>query len=180
MIVEADSPVPKKPRTAGTNKQTKASSAAKKKDSRVREKLRVVSRHIQETHERILYARHAGKYDANHTKKDQDYGQDYLDRCLECSDRQRAFHDVLETIEDVEFRAKLRREVYEWSTKDLVQYADAVDLAYLSVLKKSQAEKAVALKAAKQSASEVAQTTQKKRDAISEEIRRLEKGLVVS
>ena len=78
------------------------------------------------------------------------------------------------TIEDARFRAGLKGEIQEWDLTDVVQYQDTLDKAYLSVLHKSQAEKALASKAAKKSSSEIEEAAQKERDEINEEIRRLE------
>lgn len=105
-----------------------------------------------------------------------------MDRYLDCSARMGRCPALFSEIEDKGFKASMEREVEEWDVRDITKHSDALGFAYLSVLKKSRAEKVAANAAAGEAArktsivSEVDKAAQKKRDAVNEEIRRLESG----
>lgn len=102
------------------------------------------------------------------------YGVD-IEHRFACIDRQRAFWDALGKVGDDAFKAKLMSEMAEWNAADVVEYADTLDLAYLSVLKQDRAERAAAKEAAKR-VNKGDEAAQRKRNAVNEEIRRLESG----
>jgi sRNA-binding protein len=76
------------------------------------------------------------------------------------------------TIGDDSFKADLKGEMAGWSPAQVVEYADALDLVYLSVLKQSRIEKAAAKLPRK--ISEAEEAARKKREAVKEDIRRVE------
>jgi hypothetical protein len=96
-----------------------------------------------------------------------------IDRHFSCLDRQRAFWKLFGEIDDDDdFKTDLEDEMAAWNADDIVEYADALDEAYLSVLKKSRAKRVAAKRSRKPNWAE--QAAQKKRDAVNQEIRRLE------
>lgn len=140
VVIESDTPVTKKPEPSLPKKMGREpepmSQAARAR------KLHGLTRLIWQNHRNIFFAFYICEYEGRTVRK----GYPEIDRCFSCIARQRTFETVFETIEDAKFRASLKSEMYEWRLGDVVWYADALDLAYLSVLKKSQAEKAAALR----------------------------------
>lgn len=177
IVTEANTTADKQPKVTGDKDQAKENTSWYK--GSYARKLVALTRTIWENHQRMLIPDWYSELGSGEVDGDNEnvFGED-VDHCLNCIARQQKFWKAMKKIQDQTFKARLLDVMHNWTLGNVFRYWDLLGLAYLSVLERSQAEGAAALKAAQRQLGnrDISQDAQRRRDALDREIRFLETG----